>query len=188
MAAAAAVATTTGIQGVPAPVVAAPSTAPTPAVVAPPGPQAYPVAQNYYQAVSASPAPSTTPNAVLGAPPLPGKIMAQPQLYNQPPPPPPHKGGYNQSNDNQGMWSSGPGMQQPPPNRYGGQMNQMNYNSGGADNQGYPNLQQPPPSLQRQHTQQQQQNNMDNQWGNNNQRGGGGSFRSSRPFSGVILT
>ncbi|KAH8274454.1 hypothetical protein KR026_007828 [Drosophila bipectinata] len=144
----------------PAPVVA-PAPAPTPIA---PGPQAYPPGQNYYPTVASSSAPMTAgPPPTLVVPGIAGKIMAQPQLYNQPPPPPPQKsGGYNQQN----MWQGPPPsmQQQQAPNRYG---NQINYNNQGMDNQSFPNLHQPPPNLQRPPPQNQNpiQPQQDNQWG-----------------------
>ncbi|KAM8718957.1 hypothetical protein ACLKA7_011630 [Drosophila subpalustris] len=83
---------------------------------------------------------------------LSGKIMAQPQMYNQPPPPPPQ--GYQQHPQPQQLQRHQQGppsnqwTQQPAPGRLN-QVPPVNYNQ--APNPGdpstFPNLQQPPPSF-----------------------------------------
>ncbi|KAH8275049.1 hypothetical protein KR018_004855 [Drosophila ironensis] len=122
---------------------------PVPVPMPVPGPQAYPPGQNYYAATSSAAPPMPAPSPAPVLPPASSKIMAQPQMYNQPPPPPPQKmGGYTQQPP-PNMWQQGPppSMQPPVGGRFG---NPMNYNSADLppEAQGFPNLQQPPPMLQ----------------------------------------
>ncbi|XP_001991183.2 uncharacterized protein DDB_G0283357 [Drosophila grimshawi] len=93
---------------------------------------------------------------------MPGKIMAQPQMYNQPPPPPPQV--YQQQQQKQQPLqqlhhqqqqppTSNQWQQQPPPGRFN-QMPPVNYSqppsSGRCESGMFPNLQQPPPSFMQQ--------------------------------------
>lgn len=151
MAAAAAATTTTTIVPTVAP---APAAAPATATVPTIGP-VYPQAQ-LVQQMTVQPQIQT----YFPQPPQPqtqsqlsGKIMAQPQMYNQPPPPPPqgyqqHPQQPQQMHRQQQPPPSNQWQQQPPLGRFN-QAPPANYNQAPhpSDPSMFPNMQQPPPSF-----------------------------------------
>ncbi|XP_034473483.1 transcription factor mef2A isoform X3 [Drosophila innubila] len=160
MAAAAAAATTTTVPIVAPVPVAAPVTAtvPTMATIYPQAQLAQqitvqPQMQAYFPQPK-QPQPQTQSQ-------LSGKIMAQPQMYNQPPPPPPQ--GYQQHPQQQQQPQQMQRQQQPPPSNQWQQQQQptpgrfnqvppVNYNQAPhpGDPSMFPNIQQPPPAFMQQ--------------------------------------